>query len=86
MATGAEGAERRDPFEEKPGPPFVEVDAVALEIAWQGEGDAKVECPGCDSGTKGRFATRGTAPSNERDWVEFAPCGHVVVLADWAVY
>jgi hypothetical protein len=77
---------QRDPFLEEPRPPFVEVDAVVLEQAWEREDDAGNECPGCDVGAKGHFAERGTAPSNDHDWVAFAPCGHVIVLADWAVY
>ena len=74
----------RDPFQESPHPPFVEIDAVDLETAWEAEGDAKVQCPGCTTEPKGRFAERGT--SQGRDWVGFAPCGHVAVLAGWAVY
>jgi hypothetical protein len=70
----------RDPFREDPAPPFVEVDEVDLETAWEGEQDDRVVCPECDSG---RVAERGA--SDERRWVSFAPCGHVVVLADWAV-
>lgn len=79
-------SEQRDPFREQPEPQFVEVDAVALETAWEGEGDPDLRCPGCDANPKGHFSERGTSPSNDRDWVSFAPCGHVVVLADWAVY
>jgi hypothetical protein len=79
-------SEPRDPFEEDPEPQFVEVDVVSLEAAWEGEGDAHVLCPGCDTPPKGHYAERGTAASNDRDWVSFSPCGHVVVLADWAVY
>jgi hypothetical protein len=75
--------EGRDPFQESPRPPFVEVDEVDLEVAWEGEGDAGAVCPGCEREPKGRFAGRGT--SGERRWVLFSPCGHVVVLADWAV-
>ncbi len=76
----------RDPFQEDPQPQFVEIDAVDLEAAWeaQGEDDAKSLCPGCTTHPKGRFAERGT--STGRDWVAFAPCGHVAVLAGWAVY
>lgn len=69
----------RDPFHEVPKPPFVEVDEVDLEISWEGEGK-HVVCPECDTG---HFAARGT--TEERRWVAFAPCQHVVVLADWAV-
>jgi hypothetical protein len=75
--------EERDPFQESPRPPFVEVDEVDLEIAWEAEENAGVVCPGCEREPKGRFAGRGT--SSERRWVSFSPCGHVVVLADWAV-
>jgi hypothetical protein len=76
-------AEERDPFQESPQPPFVEVDEVDLEIAWAGGADASVVCPGCEREPKGHFAERGT--SGEGRWVSFSPCGHVVVLADWAV-
>ncbi|MBR7838040.1 hypothetical protein KDL01_32505 [Actinospica durhamensis] len=74
----------RDPFQEDPQPSFVEVDAVDLEAAWEGEGGHKAVCPGCEVEPKGRFAEKGT--STGRDWVAFAPCGHVAVLAGWAVY
>lgn len=77
-------SDERDPFREDPKPEFVEVDEVDLETAWDGEGDDRVECPGCAKEPKGRFAARGTA-SDDRRWVAFEPCGHVVVLADWAV-
>jgi hypothetical protein len=73
----------RDPFREEPKPPIVQVDEVDLEVAWQAEGDDSVRCPACEQEPKGRFAERGT--SADRRWVSFAPCGHVVVLADWAV-
>lgn len=74
----------RDPFHEDPKPAFVEVDAADLETAWDGEGNDEVVCPGCKQEPKGRFAERGT--SDSRDWVAFAPCGHVAVLAGWVVY
>lgn len=74
----------RDPFQEDPHPSFVEIDAVDLETAWEGENGEKAVCPGCKIEPKGRSAERGT--SKGRDWVAFAPCGHVAVLADWAVY
>jgi len=70
----------RDPFHEDPPPPFTEGDEVDLETAWDGEGDDRVVCPECE---KGHFSERGTAGG--RRWVSFSPCGHVVVLADWAV-
>lgn len=73
-------ASTRDPFHEDPAPPFVEVDEVDLEVAWEGEGDDRVVCPECDSG---HYSARGT--STERRWVSFSPCGHVIVLGDWAV-
>ena len=71
----------RDPFREHPDPPIVEVDEVDLEVAWEG-GDHAV-CPECEGEPKGRFAARGT--SDARRWVSFSPCGHVLVLGDWAV-
>lgn len=74
----------RDPFHEEPKPPIVEVDEADLETAWQAEDDESVRCPACESEPKGRFAGRGTS-ADDRRWVSFAPCGHVVVLADWAV-
>jgi len=77
-------ASERNPFQEDPEPSFVEVDAADLETAWEAEGDENVACPGCEAEPKGRFAERGTADG--RDWVAFAPCGHVAVLAGWAVY
>ena len=77
-------ASERDPFQEDPEPSFVEVDAVDLETFWEAEGNDKVECPGCEAPPKGRFVERGTVDG--RDWVGFGPCGHVVVLAGWAIY
>lgn len=71
---------QRNPFREDPEPVFVEIDAVDLERAWEGEGNDQVVCPGCN---KGRFSQRGTADG--RDWVAFAPCEHVAVLAGWVV-
>ena len=73
----------RDPFHEDPRPQFVEVDEADLEVAWYGEGSDQVVCPGCEREPKGRFSARGTA--GERRWVSFAPCEHVVIMADWAV-
>ena len=73
-------SDERDPFHKEPRPAFVEVDEVDLETAWEGAGNDEVACPECD---KGRFAERGS--SGDRRWVSFSPCGHVVVLADWAV-
>lgn len=70
----------RDPFHEDPRPTFVEGDEVDLETAWDGEGNDQVVCPACGTG---RFSERGT--SGGRRWVSFSPCGHVVVLGDWAV-
>lgn len=77
-------ASERDPFQEHPEPSFVEVDAIALEQAWEAEGNDQAVCPGCEAEPKGRFAERGTVDG--RDWVAFTPCGHVVVLAGWAIY
>ena len=77
-------SDERDPFEEDPKPEFVEVDEVDLETAWDGESNDQVRCPGCDRPPKGRFSARGTSPDGRR-WVAFAPCGHVVNMADWAV-
>lgn len=76
-------SDERDPFHEQPQPPFVEVDEVDLETAWEGEKNRDVVCPECEKEPKGRFAARGS--SDERRWVSFSPCGHVLVLADWAV-
>lgn len=73
----------RDPLHEEPKPPIVQVDEADLEVAWQGEGDDTVRCPACEAEPKGRFAERGTSEGGR--WVSFAPCGHVLVLADWAV-
>jgi hypothetical protein len=85
-------SEQRNPFDEDPAPTFVEVCSVDFDMAWDGEGDEKVICPGdgdgdgagAGDGSKGHFAQRGSADG--RNWVEFAPCGHVVVLAEWDVF
>ena len=71
----------RNPFREDPPPSFVEVDSVTFDEAWDGEGAAHVACP---VGDLSRFEQRGT--SDSRNWVTFAPCGHVVLLADWDVF
>lgn len=76
-------SDERDPFHEEPRPNFLEVDEVDLETAWEGEGNDEVGCPECETDPESRFAERGS--SGDRRWVSFAPCGHVVVLADWAV-
>lgn len=80
-------SEERNPFEEDPQPTFVEVCSVDFDMAWDGEGDEKVVCPGEDGedgAAKGHFEQRGSADG--RNWVSFAPCGHVAVLADWDVF
>lgn len=77
-------SEQRNPFEEDPEPSFVEVGAVDFDVVWDGEGDEKVVCPGDEAEPKSHFAQRGT--SDGRNWVSFAPCGHVVVAAEWDVF
>lgn len=77
----SESAPGRNPFREDPPPSFVEVDSVTFDEAWDGEGLAHVACP---VGDLSRFQQRGT--SDSRNWVTFAPCGHVVLLADWDVF
>lgn len=77
-------SEQRNPFEQHPEPLIVEMDSVDFDMAWEGEGDNEVVCPGCTGETKGRFAERGT--SDGRNWVAFGPCGHIAVLADWDVF
>jgi len=76
--------EERNPFREEPEPMFVEVCSVDFDVAWDGEGDQKVVCPGDEGEVKNHFAQRGTADG--RNWVSFEPCGHVVVLAEWDVF
>lgn len=77
-------SEERNPFEEDPQPAFVEVCSVDFDMAWDGEGDEKVVCPGDQGGSENHFDRRGSAGG--RNWVSFAPCGHVVVLAEWDVF
>jgi hypothetical protein len=77
----SEPVPQRNPFLEEPPPSFVEVDSVTFDEAWDGEHAAHVACP---VGDLGRFKQRGTADG--RNWVTFAPCGHVVVLAEWDVF
>jgi hypothetical protein len=77
-------SQQRNPFEEDPQPSFVEVTSVDFDVIWDGEGDDKVVCPADQNECKGRFAERGT--SDGKNWVSFAPCGHVVVLAEWDVF
>jgi hypothetical protein len=75
---------QRNPFQEHPEPLIVEMDSVDFDMAWEGADDSSVVCPGCKGETKGHFEERGT--SDGRNWVSFAPCGHVATLAEWDVF